>query len=404
MAIIVLEGFDGLANAGQLPLRHWHQVGDGLTYSATGGRRGGGCVTAVGDGTTSVKAIQFLPENGLPPRMFHTTGLSWEVGFAWRYRGTLPSADTDVGGISFSDNSNVVSTRVGIRYQHSNGLFYPMMYTSDGAGTLRIGPGNAAGVPIPPNTWAYFTFVYNTGSVTTSTAFTVWVNKINVFLGTMSQLGSTLSSEIHNRLILGGNDGLVSGYNIPSGGFVDYDDVWIVTNRTPAGPAVVSSTTLGNNVFFSPVRIELQQTNAEATNFEGDFTPSSGSSERAMVNEAPHDGDATYVESNTINHIAQGGLNAGTNAGMPTLPNLVRGVRAFAVARSTNGDTANVSVGVGRDTFSTYTAFPHVLPSENQYVGITSYRNIREHGPTAGTTPWDLTSLKQATALLKIDS
>lgn len=390
MSWFCMEGFDGLGTYDQLPLRSWRDVGAGLTYSASGGRRGGGCIVDNTTGSTTERGIEFSTT------FFDTTferfagvatatGADHEIGLAIKIDGDFASLLTE--GWTYPIASVLYgSTEVmywDLYYQAAAGNFYIRQRYGT---TTRL---NAAAVRLSESgRWYYLTFLIS-GINSTAASNSSHVLVDDVAAGTVSSVGINASTSVTPSILrLGAAQGVSA--NLPVGMSISFDDVvGMVSGTVSTIPTPIVASTQVASTYVGPCRVD-KVVGATANGYYNTFDPSAGAVQHEMVDETgAHDGDSTYISSSTIGEHGDGGRNGA----LPVTPLAIKGIRTFAVVRNAGDGPANVRAGMSYFGSKTSANQTRTLAAESAYTGLMSHGCSHE-GAVTGTTPW--TDLTQA--------
>jgi hypothetical protein len=412
-----LEGFDGLASAAELPLRSWFQVGAGLAYSSTGGRRGSGGLVDTTTGSTTERGWLYTANfnRSTPALAIHNvaagSGGSYEFGFAFKLSGSGFSGVSSGWFLPLAGLKSGASTSQYCRLLLSGTTW--LLQVGFGAWTARVsvafpGGGGPGTMPVLDQ-WYFVTWLcdrFDQGTTGTKSQHLI-VDGIT---------SNTLSSTLQTANIAGNLTGIEIGCanglsgDLPSGCSVAYDDVVFASGGGEQWIPTVG-TTVAASSFMGPVRIDNvvgQRDNASLTPV---FTPSAGSDQFAMVDEQPQDGDTTYISSATIGNRGQGGMPPSSGDYLPHTPTTIWGVKANAVVKNAGAGVAVVRCDLYWNTTLTATAngrgIPYSIPAGGAYEGLHSIVNVNtsadddRHGANdAGTTKWTVGTLRTANSVV----
>lgn len=404
----VLEGFDGLASYAEIANRSWRSVGAGLSYSSTGGRRGGGCIVDNTTGSTTLRGVEFTGdfERSYPPLQPAGPGRNFEIGMAIKI--DIDTADISTGWsyelFCLRSASNVELLSVRLYYDAAYPGVFRVWWVRGTTPTAVL----ISSVSLPMVTvgaWHYITILGSRlGTTATSTYNYILLDGVQI--GYASIANAEIGSSPIEGLILGGSFGRRVSANLPAGASVSFDDVLMCTDSTADTSGLKTTplitTTLAASTYVGPCRVDIVVPTSDHETVDDYFTPRTGVDEYAMTDDAPHDGDTTYVSASTIGHIAQGGRNTGANAGLPHAPTEIFAVRAFGMARGVDSDSPIVVPGIIVGTTQEYNSNNVTLPADNTYAPFMSF-NITNEVDDAGTA-FTLADLQATAPLLKIVS
>lgn len=299
MSLLFIDGFDHYATA-DFSKKLWTTAGGAMTINATGGRRGGGSAKA---GSTSQSITRSITASGTVIIGFAITGTAL--------------TNTSGGFVTLLEGATTHLTLMG-----------------DGASHLQVRRGTTSGTVLGTSSNAftnntYYYFELRAKIDDTAGAFEVRVNGANwLALGPDTAGSPTVAVDTKN----GGTTGLIdtvtlglqfSGHEI--------DDLYICNS---------SGST--NNDFLGDCRVDLCTANGEGSHL--DFTPSTGSTHYALVDEStPNTSD--YNSSNTV-----GAKDSYTLTDLAAVTGSVFGAQALAAVLKDDAGARSAKVGLRTNT------------------------------------------------------
>jgi hypothetical protein len=239
MTLVYIDGFDEYVTA---DIPDWGWTGSQCTIAA-GGRVAGTCMQLGGNGSTNLNRAV-------------SAGARFTVGFAWKTgtHGTTNNLCRFFEG----------ATEHGRLFYNGNGTF-----TISRAGSI---PATSANMGITSGVWYYIEVDYNCHD--TTGAWEVRFNGVAI-------IGPTSGLDTRN----GGTAGLVDSINLSelSGGAQHIDDLYIASGSD----------------FQGDCRVITRLPNGEGA--LTDWTPSTGTDNSALVDDAAPNDDTDYVSSSTAN-------------------------------------------------------------------------------------------------------
>jgi len=276
------------------------------------GRTPGGKAVAIGHNTTA----RFIETPSLQ------NGASWIIGFAYRPGVSFDSTDTVILSIMDSGSQQVT-----------------LNITASGQLQLRRGAVNGTTLgtstaTLSTSSWHYVELKVTIGN---SGSYEVRLNGVNILSGS-ADTQNTANAQAQTVRFYGATD---SSADIRWA----YDDLYIANSDSGDEVSDFMGSRVVHCVFVSGAGDSTQ------------FTPSTGSNYQC-VDENPHDGDSTYVESGTVGH-----RDLYTVSGV-TLTD-IKGVMISSMVRETDGTPFNIKMPVKIDGT--------VYNDSGQPIGSTSY-------------------------------
>jgi hypothetical protein len=333
MSLLLIEGFETAAAANDVDISAFlsRKYGSPITVNSA-------CLSAAG--RHFGRSLVFTsPSN--PQKMFSTPAFSpvqtIVVGFA--FKSSLDGSNNTFDLLRLGDGAS--SFHLGLRVLNTGAV------QVNKNGTILTGESSSD--VISPNTWYYVEIKATIHDTTGS--YSVRVNGVTVASATNVDTRN-VGNESVDRVTFCGQGGF--GHQSTF-----FDDIYVL------------DTTGSLNDFLGVQVVEAIYPTSEV---QGDWTPSTGTDNSAMVDENPMDSDSTYVESSTIGNKDLYGMG-----NLSQITANVKGVQVNADLRVTDATPFNVELIVKENI--TESAFA------NQTVSSESYRtfsNIIENNPDTG--------------------
>ncbi len=302
MTIVAIDGFDlyngVLTNTGLQS--KWAIVG-GSAPTLVAGRFGG----------QSVQLNASTSNNSNVTRSLPGSYSSVSIGAAFRSATLI-----DLTGTGISDNW-IFALKEGAAYHvglhlGETGILSAYRLTSATAGTLL---GASAGPVITPNTWHYIEIEVTIHDSTG--VFKVYVDGGQVINLTAQDTRNAATGVVNViELYLGDVDNSNPDWS--------YDDLYVTDTATKLGEC----------------KVETCRPTADVSGAT-DFTPSTGSSHFALVDETTCNGDTDYNSGSTVGH-----KDRFTHAGLSTTPATIHAVQVTAFAQKTDATSRSIALQV----------------------------------------------------------
>jgi hypothetical protein len=285
MSLRFIDGFDHYNS----PTQKWTSSSGSPTYASASSRFGVG---------------QYAKFNGsgIFNKGFDNQA-TWTIGAAVKFEGAIDNAS-----LFFLRDNTTMQVTMG-----TTGSGALNVYRGDfnAGGTLL---GTTANGVLSLNVW-YFIELKTTINNTTG-AYEVRLNGVNVLSGSGADTQAGTNAYV-NMISVGSGNGAVS-----------FDDLYVCDG---AGGL--------NDTFLGDVRVDTILPTADGSTT--DFTPSTGTDNYAMVDDATPDSDTTYVSSETLNHI-----DLYTFANLQSTVGAVHGIQTVLFARKDDAGSRSIAPAI----------------------------------------------------------
>lgn len=301
-------------------------------------------------------------------RSFGTTKTEVGIGAAFWWT-QLPAASTTVRPITISDAANAAQVQVVVQSSGALSVYRGIV----ASGTLIE---TTASQVIFGGQWNHIEIRWKAGTTTTATdgEVQVWVNETLVIDKTG---GSTVRTVNTSNLEA---SQVTLGLNSENGVLPAYMDDAFAWDASGA----YCASQIGDKDVL-PYYYDAD--NGDDAGLAADWTASTASSWKEMVDDTAQDGDTTHVEAATA-------LDE-LDLGLAAVPNTVDGIVAVVLVnmmRKTQAGASEVSADIYESTGPTGTAnAAHVLTQSYAY-----YHDVVHRNPVDGTTAWTYTTLSAA--------
>ncbi len=302
MTIVCIDGFDlyngVLANTGLLS--KWTDNG-GSASSIVAGRFGGQALQLNANTSNTSNNVRTLP----------ASYASLSAGFAFRILSFAGNSDSFAHMIMFADSG---TTQCSLRLLADGRLNVSRMTNPT---SIAASLGTTASPIIVANTWHYVEVEVTISD--TVGVFKVYVDGVQVL--NLTGLDTKTSANATANQIQFYTAGAVHGSTLNDW---NYDDLYVTDTATKLGEC----------------KVETCRPTADVSGAT-DFTPSTGSSHFALVDETTCNGDTDYNSGSTVGH-----KDRFTHAGLSTTPATIHAVQVTAFAQKTDATSRSIALQV----------------------------------------------------------
>lgn len=299
MALIYIDSFDTYSDPADLPIGRWTSIDEPARLRILTG----------GQANSSGRYLQVQETASV--RRFFGDYTTFVVGFAFRMPAPGPVENLET--ISFFRFRKSSQTELNLVYNVASGsVDLYRGYFGNGSSALLAAGTTSLGLGV----WNYIEFKA-TMSDTANGSYELRLNGFEEYSASNVRTSFTNGiTEIEEIWLDCDNASSILGHNDP-----EFDDFYFL-----------DTTGTRNNDFLGPIRIDAIVPTSDVTS---DLDPSSGSTNFDKVDDIPHDGDTTYVQSNVAGERDVYEMSAIALAGTRD----VFGVQHVTVARKDDSNT-----------------------------------------------------------------